>query len=408
MKHIAAALLFAVLLLGLAGNAFSQTDPADIPPIVYVHDGVLQVYDPVARASQVITAADSERSMPFYRAAWSPDGVWLAFSTPDSAVPRSSALTIDNLNGTRVTLVSAELAPPFAPSWTLDDRLIYATYTGEYQEMTAILNVYAVAAATGAIPELLGQFAVGEGCGGGTSHPSESAYYYDTSLGGYREVFTLTPFGLVHDGQCVGAIVTLTDLASGEAVPLADGELVKAAVSPDGTRVAGIREGQLTIVNLENLSFESFATAALPDQVAWEASGSLLYSSYEDTGDLLEPYSADEIEIVREVMGFLPERMPRRQVSLHRFSPANGEDQLLYTADAFAVGRLYVRGNWLIFSQIDNADRWIEGMVNGTITRDTAFDDTLDTVAVQVFALDFDNGEAQSLLDDGQQITVRP
>lgn len=400
------ALILIVCLLFLSFVNSAQEDT--IPPIAYILDNSLNVYFPDTGSNQVVVSESLEPYVYFYRAVWSPDGEWLAYLSPYPEDRASSVLYMDNLEGQRIGITIADFATPFYPVWMADGRILYATYTGERREFTAVLNAYAVAPEENAEPQLLGSFEVIEGCGGGTSHPAEGDYYIETSLGGYREVFTLTAYGLVHDGQCIGAEVTLTNLETGEATRLAGGGLVKAIVSPDGSRVIGLKDGQLTLVNLQDMSVSQIASSVRPDQYIWVDDNRLIISSYVDSGDLFEPYTAEEIARIESAMAYDVEALPRHSVSIHSLDIASGEETQLYTADAFAIGRMALRDNWLIFSQVENAERWLQGMADGTITFENNFELSQDTVYTQIFALDLSSLEASLLLNDAHQMIVAP
>jgi hypothetical protein len=398
-----------ILCLLLMTSAILAQEEADtIPPIAYLLDNALHVYYPETGSNQLVSAETREPYVLFYRPIWSPDGSNLAYLTPYPEDAASSVLTVSDLQGGQTSVTVADFATPFHPIWLADGRILYATYSGERREFIAVLNAYAIAPEENADPQLLGSFEVSEGCGGGTGHPAESDYYHETSLGGYREVFALTPYGLVHDGQCIGAEVTLTNLETGESSRLAGGGLVKAVVSPDGSKVMGLKDGQLTIVNLADMTATMVASSATPDQYVWQTETSVIYSSYADNGDLLEAYDAEQIAIIEAAMGYDTEALPRRSVSIYALDLATSTDNLLYSADAFAIGRMAVRENWLIFSQVENAERWLAGMVDGTITIDNNFAVSQDTVYTQVFALNLESLEATLLLADAQQIVVAP
>jgi hypothetical protein len=396
--------------LGLSsifGIASAQEDTSSIPHIAFVQDYSLNVYNPATGNMQTIVPASADPFL-YFRAFWSPDGTRLAYLIPDAAPAITSTLYITDMQSEPLALTSFEFTP-FDPLWLEDGRILYASYSGERREMIAILNVYAIEPVADAEPELLGSFEVGEGCGGGTSNPAEGEYYFETSLGGYREVFDLTPYGLVHDGQCVGAMITLTNLETGAATRLADGNLVKGVVSPDGNRVLGIHEGQLTLVNLADMSTATIATSTTPDQYIWQDENHIIYSTMTVNGDLLELYSAAQIETIRAAQGgFLPEVMPRFQSSIFSVDLSTGTETQRYTADAYAIGRMAVRGDWLLFSQVENADRWVQGMVDGTVTFESGTLVWDDLVYTGIYALNLLSNAATPLFEDGQHLVVAP
>lgn len=399
--------LICLTLSAIFGTNSAQQISSSIPRIAFVRDYSLNVYDPATDQLQVIEAVANTPFL-FYRAAWSPDGTRLAYMLYEEA-SNSLTLYVSDLQGEPIALTNIGFAPPFNSTWLSDGRILYAVYSGERHEMVAVLNAYAIVPLAGAAPELLGSFEVAEGCGGGTSNPAESDYYLETSLGGYREVFALTPYGLVHDGQCVGAVITLTNLQTGGVLPLVEGNLVKGVVSADGGQVMGLHEGQLTIVNLADMTVASIITSMTPDQYIWQDENHIIYSNHKVSGDLLEPLSETEIENVRAAQGgFIAEVMPRFQANIFSIDLSTGTEAPLYTEDAFAIGRMAVRGDWLVFSQVQNADAWVQGMADGTITIESGTSLWDNLVLTQIYALNLLTGEITLVLEDGQQMAVAP
>jgi hypothetical protein len=404
-KALRFTLLLSLLMLVFAIQA--QENSA-LPTIAYTQDNTLNLYYPETGTSELLLDESSVPYTFFYRATWSPDGSRLAYLRPDDVDTSLSTLIVRNADGQEIPVVSANFNTPFAPNWIDNEHILYAAYTGEHREFVSVLNAFSVAVTENAEPQLLGTFDVSEGCGGGTNDPAQSDYYTETTLGGSREVFTLTPFGLVHDGQCVGAEVTLTNLETGESTRFAGGGLSKAVVSADGSQVIGLKENHLTVVNLANMSVSTVASSAMPDQYIWVDNNRIIYSSYENAGDLLEGHSADEIALITAVIGSEPESIARHRVSIHALNLSDGSDEVLYSADAYAIGRMAVRDNWLLFSQVENDERWVQGMIDGTITADNNFQQSQDIVYTQLFALNLESLEATLLLNDAQQMTVAP
>ncbi len=257
----------------------------------------------------------------------------------------------------------------------------------------------------GATPVQAGAFNFGVGCGGGSPYPRDWRYTAETEgLGGFHLVLEATPFGLVHSMDCGGSQTGLLNLQTGEDTVL--GQLNRAAVSADRTKVAGITDltgdrtnERLVVVDLQTLASTQLATADdAPDQVAWGATGSneLFYSARHMTDRTMQ-FDAEELQRIMSVLG---ENTPINlwQISIHRFDLANNADTELYRTDAYAVGRMIPTpdGKDLIFSQIPNDEDWFRAIAEGKLDMSdpVRYDQSVNLVPVQLFRLPVSGGEA--------------
>ena len=96
--------------------------------------------------------------------------------------------------------------------------------------------------------------------------------------------------------------------------------------------------------------------------------------------------TAEQKANIEKVFGSADMEVPTNEVSIHKLNPKTGDDQVLYTAQAYAVGHMAVTrdGQALIFSQIANMDKWIEGMGNGTLDVINDVDNSAQLAAVPV------------------------
>jgi hypothetical protein len=261
-----------------------------------------------------------------------------------------------------------------------------------------------------------GTFKFGVGCGGGSPFSRDWRYTAETEgLGGFHLVLNVTPFGLVHSMDCGGSQTGLLNLQTGEDVLL--GQLNRAAVSADRTKVAGITDltgdrtdEQLVVVDLQTRVSTPLATSDTPDQVAWAATGSgeLFYSTRHMTDRTL-PFDAGGMQRILSVLG---ESTPINlwEVSLHRFDLENTTDTELYRTVAYAVGRMIPTpdGKDLIFSQIPNGEDWFRAIAEGTLDMSTPDWEiqSLNLVQVQLFRLPVAGGEAQLIGTDLNQAAL--
>src|SRR6185436_19747777 len=142
-------------------------------------------------------------------------------------------------------------------------------------------------------------------------------------------------------------------------------------LSSDGKTLAAIRttysesdlKHELVLIDLETRNLTAVTTAAEPDHLAWLADGSLFYSTQTQKGVLGENLTAEQKANIVKVFGSSDLQVPSNEVSIHKLNPTTGDDQVIYTASAYAIGRMAVTkdGQALVFSQIANLDKWLEG-----------------------------------------------
>jgi hypothetical protein len=61
--------------------------------------------------------------------------------------------------------------------------------------------------------------------------------------------------------------------------------------------------------------------------------------------------------------------IPGNEIAIHHINPANGDNQVIYQGDAYAVGRMTAAadGKILLFSQIANQEAWIKAIADRTL-----------------------------------------
>jgi hypothetical protein len=255
-----------------------------------------------------------------------------------------------------------------------------------------------------------GSFKFGVGCGGGSPYPRDWRYTAETEgLGGFHLVLEVTPFGLVHSMNCAGSQTGLLNLQTGEDTAL--GQLNRAAVSADRTKVAGITDltgdrtnERLVVVDLQTLASTQLATADTPDQVAWGATGSneLFYSARHMTDRTMQ----FDAEGLRKIMSVLGEntRINFWEIGVHRFDLENNADAELYRTDAYAVGRMIPTpdGKDVIFSQIPNGEDWFRAIADGNLDMSDPdrYDQSVNLVQVELFRLPVSGGEPRLIGTD--------
>ena len=368
------------------------TAPPDAAPAPVVYegslayvgaDGEIYVTDLQSGPGTPITAGANARlvtEFPFRDAdqqysllRWSPDGTRLAFVDA-----RSSTLYVAR-SGESPAPVARGLAPLMPPAWSPDgDELAYAVPTDiivvdEGAPQRRVVQVQAIPATGGAL-RYAGEFAFGEGCGGGTSDPAQVAYEAEAGYGGAGLALIWTPDGFVHTPNCTGYGLTLTGFDADERWTLPD--VSRIALAPDGARVAAITGGPsapvgLAIIDLvggEITGLLAGPTApTLPDQLTWAADGSALILAARERGTSL---AADaDSALGAELFPSWPVEAARFTASVWRIPTAGDPPQrLAVMPDEYGIGALAAApdGETLIFSLIGSSAPMIEQLNAGT------------------------------------------
>jgi dipeptidyl aminopeptidase/acylaminoacyl peptidase len=400
-------LAFALL---LAHPAFAQEAP--MPPLAVVQNNSVWLYG-FSDQPQLITGGAARD---YSNLVWSPDGAFLAFIARDENY-NPNLMLYDRMTGSLIP-VSSDIADGFSVQFTYDSsQLVFVKDDPNSQPgPDYMMDFFTYNLVPGATPVQTGMFKFGVGCGGRSPFSRDWRYTAETEgLGGFHLVLNVTPFGLVHSMDCGGSQTGLLNLQTGEDVLL--GQLDRAAVSADRTKVAGITDltgdrtnEQLVVVDLQTRVSTPLATSDTPDQVAWAATGSseLFYSTRHMTDRTL-PFDAGGMQRILSVLG---ESTPINlwEVSLHRFDVENTTDTELYRTVAYAVGRMIPTpdGKDLIFSQIPNGENWFRALAKGTLDMSTPDWEvqSLNLVQVQLFRLPVAGGEAQLIGTDLNQAAL--
>jgi hypothetical protein len=194
----------------------------------------------------------------------------------------------------------------------------------------------------------------------------------------------------------------------------------RAVLQNDGKTLAAIRttyvepllKHELVLIDLSTQQLTPITTAAEPDQLAWSPGGGLFYSTQTKKGALGENLTDEQKANIEKVFGSSELNVPSNEVSIHSLNVTSGEDKVLYTAPAYAIGRMVstVDGQSLIFSQIANMDKWIAGMADGTLDVLNDSDNTAQraVVPVSVYQLRLAGGDATVIGDNLGQFRLKP
>lgn len=345
---------------------------AGITALAGVSNRQLQLYalsSPTTISSTMdVASAPSRDFSGFSGLTWSPDGRFLAYAAPSEA---GRQVFVTDRTGSVVTPIADDISFSFPPTFSPDSsEIFYVVDTGEFSPdapTNQILNLFSAPVDGSAPPTLRATFAFGVGCGGGSSFPGDAVYWGEAGFAGSDIFFQLTPRGLLYTLRCTGEGIGLLDIATGETTVISD-DLSRATLSPDGSRLAGVVVTQpdivgmsatgntLNVVDLASGAVQTLQTASPPDQVAWGADGSIFYSTRVQTDEIVP---GSDTEALTQLG---PGGLPLWAVGLHRVDLAEATDTQIYSASAFAIGRIYATpdGSGVYFSQVENAGAWVE------------------------------------------------
>ncbi len=412
-----------VLSLTLIGSAHAQ---GSMQPFVAVSGGQLTL---VGGAAPGVIA--SPENVGLTSVVWSPDGSQIAYllTQPDYTY---KLMTVNAAAG--ATPVAQNTATPitgFPITYTPEGQIVFIT-EGQTPPDSFVMNVQAnlLNPQTGE-QSVVGTFGFGVGCGGGSLSPADWQLWTETGFGGSPLVLAWTRYGLLHSTTCGGSGMALLNASAGTDMPLGNdplatnsdpslGYLMRAIVSPDGERVAAIRQQYqeprpihtLVLIDLASGAQTDVATTGSPEQLAWGADGTVFYSIIEETGGLDSALTPDQGQKFEQIQGFPASQLLIYSVGIRQVNPATGEDRLLYSTAASAIGRMALTadGQTLLFSQIPNLTAWGAGIADGTLDIANDFDGSAQraTVAITLYATPLNGGEVQLVGSGLEQFALHP
>ncbi len=402
-------LLFSLLLtLPVGWVTAQQTDPLPIFPFAAIHDDGLWLYGETA---QPVETSEEVFRRPLV---WSDDGEHLYFivrerglpvmrtdqrgTAPEIVIPRSNHWSgVDEVAG---DLIYAE----FNPDAVYPSHTIYP-YGEDNQDIFAPVQQDVYRRPANGEPELVGSFAQGVDCQGGPPNLSHAVYMGELNNKGNPLTLRMTPHGVVHTFTCWGGGTAL--LTADDDVLLGN-RLRRVQISENGRDLIGIDDAKpeepnniddhlLRYVNLATLQSETLSTAAEPDQLAWGLPGTdeIFYSSL-TPADPIELTEAED-EQLWEITYFFGDGA-RNMASIRRYNIETGADDVVYEADAYAIGRMALTpdGRYLLFSQIPNADDYVETALAGDFEERS---DLRKLIEPNVYAFDLETGETTLLAE---------
>ncbi|MBL8117289.1 MAG: hypothetical protein JNJ78_07145 [Anaerolineae bacterium] len=419
-----------VILFGLLGAGFANVEAQNpSPPLAAIQAGSIVISGGI-NAPVTIPLPPNYGVMSL---SWNPGGTRLALIL-NSEQFETQLYVVDSTGGSLVPLASGPLEAGFPANWTPDGQVLYVGRglfpTDGNTPYRA--DIKRIAADANAVPETIGSFDMLVGCGGGSNLPADWQYWEEAGFGGTRLVLQYTDYGILHSTSCSGDMVALFAPQGGIDSPIGptlrddgqlnpDGMVSRHQLGPDGMTLAGLRqkingselERTLVLIDLASGTMTDVPTQAQPDQFVWAADGSLFYSSRSETGNLLTALDTAQLSTVNSVLGMEGFEIPAYEVSIHRVNPGTGEDSLVYSGSAYAIGRMAVTrdGSALVFSQIANMDAWIAGIADGSLN--ILNDDTIGSaqqalVPVSVYQQSLAGGSAALIGEGLNQFSLKP
>jgi len=374
---------------------------------------------------------------------WSPDGTKLAYILYDEQFQTHVMVADVTAGADPLMLDAGPLEAAFPLIFTADGQIIYIGQGTQPADTSQPYrsDVKRIAPEAGATPETLSNFEMGIGCGGGASIPTFWQYWEEAGFSGSGEVLKQTDFGLLHSTNCSGSGLALLNLETGADTKIGpdfsldgdkptEGSLGRVTLSPDGKTAAAIRTRSLStnvepffthslaLIDLATLNVTDVSTLAQPDQVAWSRDGAtLFYSVQENPINLVEGLSPEEQQKIAPIVGTVQDGalvpLWSYTATIHQVNPSSGQDNELYSADAYAIGRMAATpdGQALIASQVANAKEWMMATLDGTLTAQTDPNGSMARalVPVTLYRIPLNAGEAPTVIGENlAQFVLRP
>jgi len=427
MKQLKSMIAAALTLLSILGMSLTVRAQDSMPAIAAVQNGNV-----VITGGGTSTTVNNPANKGFLSLVWNPGGTKLAYILNDEQFQARVAV-VDASGGDPVILNTGNLESGFPINWTPDGQILYVG-SGDFSDTSKpyTVEIKRIAPDAGAAPESIGSFEMGTGCGGGSPFPADWEYWEDTGFGGNALILQWTDYGILHSSVCAGGGLALYAPQGGQDTPLASDNFLqptpdkpqqqvsRAVLANDGKTLAAIRttyaepelQRELVLIDLSTREVKAVTTATAPDQLAWSPGGNLFYSTLTKKSALGENLSAEEKANVEKVFGSSELDIPSNEVSIHMLNPTSGEDKVIYTAPAYAIGRMAstIDGQSLFFSQIANMDQWVEGIAKGTLDVLNDNDGTAQRAAVPVslYKLPLAGGDPLLIADNLSQFRIKP
>jgi hypothetical protein len=346
--------------------------PATIPALAAITGGNLTLYGIGAEPIVV----DTEMAL-YFQITWSPDGQRLAYIGHD--LQYNPVLKVIDLTQSVRIVLTNNVAVNFPVSFTSDSRrVIYgarstvqAPTPAEGERPEAYIDLMIQDTSVGFTPETLGTFPFGLGCAGGSSYPADVVY---GSEGGgilaYEAILEPVPGGIVYSRDCTARVTAVFSPSANRGYFLPE-PIMQAVVSPSQLEVAGTQiedrhlASRIAIAGTDGQTISHLTTSAPVERVIWSTNGdALFYSARQSTSAL--PLSDN----FRQLVQWNQTELPLYQVSIYRINRADNAEQLVFSGNGYAIGRMIQTPdpNVILFSIVPNGDGWVTAVDLGALS----------------------------------------
>lgn len=284
---------------------------------------------------------------PSFQGEWSPDGNLFAYRKyyPGDAAPplnfeSGSIVVFDRRDDTSREVIT-ELPGGMTPfTFSLDSKSLI--FSRDALNNVVYESIDLTVPGAGAVPFARARQTCGPGGGGGGSSALTSLRYWsEIGFMGDVQTIRMTPIGLFFDAMCDGRIFGIVNPQTSERIET--GVFTRAAFSVTRRYAAGIDEnGGIKFLSLTDLQAQPIILnpTDTPDVLAISSDGSAVYYSTRTPQAAASNEPGNTVYIV----------------SIRKHDVTTGNDTELYSADAFAVGRMTLTPDdqELIFSVVPN------------------------------------------------------
>jgi hypothetical protein len=391
-------------------GAGSSSLPATVPTMAAVSGNALAIFS--GGSSTPIPGAQTPVGMtytgsPVQTLAWSPDGQHLAYVLYDANFGLHLYLT-DARGSQPIEITGGNIATLMPPSFTPDStQLVYTVndMTRTDDQGNPLTVVYTQGLTPGAAKQELAHFNFGVGCGGGITYPDLQAYVDETGYEGNPMILQISAYGLVHTTTCLGTGVALYNWQTGQDTPLGT-NLAHAVLSPDRTKLAALNGEQPgsspqspVIVDLANGNVIQLTTAAVPDQIIWNSNTDLYYSTRQGLGQDNQQH---------QVSGTGGMQLSNLSVGIHHLDLSTSTDTPIYQGTAFGIGRMFISGGMLFFSQVAELDAQTRAAMDAAMQGQGQMPSVLPSSLVTLYSLPLNGGAASVVAQGIRQATPSP
>lgn len=233
--------------------------------------------------------------------------------------------------------------------WSSDSQQIYYPSSGGMESII----VRGVNVNTGQKQEY-GQFAMGSGCGGGSSDPADhvSAGENIISVGGGVQIFALSPQNnfIVHTILCTGSGLGILDLSTKQDKKI-DDKVMRAAISPDGKSIAAISGNSVVVFDNSGNVLKTYQTSDTPQILLWDTDGKTIYYS---SSKLVRNLDFDD-KLALDILGSSPTSYRVNSATLWKIILDSGKSEKITDFDAHNIKPVFVANKKLLVVIVENA-----------------------------------------------------